>query len=83
MIDAPRCFFANPGPGSEACLPHYLPQGGGFLLGLESLMNPISVCVSEELAAIQMLIAAARLFCTHIGSLLAITTPEGLFIHLC
>lgn len=27
MIDAPKCvFFGNPGPASEAWLPHYLPQ---------------------------------------------------------
>lgn len=27
-------FVGDPGPDSEACLPHYLPQRRGFLLGL-------------------------------------------------
>lgn len=55
-------FLGDPDPGSEAWPPHYLPQHRGFLLGLDSLIDPLSVCDLGELAAIQTLMAAARPF---------------------
>ena len=71
-------FFRDPGPDSQAWPSHYLPQRRGFLLGLESLMNLFSGCHTNEYGS-------SSFFCTHtyVGSLLAITTPEGLFIHMC
>lgn len=86
MINAPRCFFffwrSRPRlhglPASLSTPVQRLPPGLGVALSLS---------LSFSLAAVQMLMAAARLFCTHThtyaGSLLAITTPEGLFIHIC